>query len=506
VEDISVIQQKLIGISFLPDPEKEKVRTIWNDRFRENEAFLVSFDTSATAVEISLTLYRMIADQGYTSMAGQHFVLALFYDLSEDSWKDRAAEVKHLIKKIETGTTGTVSHVIQFGYLGQMPYLDPVSLQQHTAMLLAQNEHPLCLVASHALTPGGGHNWKAVSVFLDIMRRKTTSVLPLTNYNERIGFLRYAEHDEKRRAASEQELEHIKRILGTDGSLELKSCAAENLKGLEQRCRQQFDIKGTAQPIHPHMHLKGRIEKWKAKRGKSALFNAAAQETGTAMELTGKNLLEEIRAEYTRTPEEITSELVRMFDEIGAGAAVFSEEKQVLQALNVDIPAVRRPVPPVFLYNETGMYQDIIHDYLKDWLEYAIHTAKKDRIETWLAHCPPILQTYARKTDTLLERRQLLTEELNNIPDRAEFVKSVVGDGSMMHSCFRPIVGTGTTSRFVLAHKDGDKELLSTHADGISCFISEQHGGLTHTNDAELKAVHALFFVYDDVILDNLIV
>ena len=67
-------------------------------------------------------------------------------------------------------------------------------------------------------------------------------------------------------------------------------------------------------------------------------------------------------------------------------------------------------------------------------------------------------------------------------------------------------MGNGQTSKFVIYREDRDASEIREHCSGIDCFISARTGQLRNMDDAEIKGIHALFFVFDESILKNVIV
>ena len=83
VTNISDIRYKLIGVCALKGEEKQLLKSLWEDRFSEQMAFLAEVEPSDRALVMAQKIFRKINDAGYQNANGFEVVLAVFVDLRE---------------------------------------------------------------------------------------------------------------------------------------------------------------------------------------------------------------------------------------------------------------------------------------------------------------------------------------------------------------------------------------------------------------------------------------
>ena len=500
--NISQIYQKLIGVSCLKDTAEKRVKAVWEERFRQSDAFWVNADGNEPVNEIARKIFDEISLAGYGTLAGESFVLALFLDLSDGQSLRLSTHWDELAQQISF-TGGSVSCVIQFGDLGRVPYDNASTLRENAEKVLQANNHKLCLVAAPALSVNGGNSWKAAMLLLDVLRRSLSPGTVISG--GKVGFLRYGEYDHEKLTACQAKLAEIQERLSDRGDLEVRRCLNNSLEELEEDGEKRFIINSKAQPLHPGLVVEGMFEKKKAARNRSVQYNSAREQSSIALKMTGDRLVSQIREAFSLDEAAANKALDRLFAQANAGINFMLDESAVGRALSVNDEAVRNPDIPAFLYSEQDKFQEQIGRYLQGRLERGLYEAKKDRVGALKEAYARRLPEYPREKEELEEQRQLCANELGRMIDRQGFLQMVAGAGARMEACFNPVAGTGRTDRFILCRQTSDQQLLKQYCGNDSYYISEQDGGLRSLDDAEIKAIHACFFNLDNTILQYMI-
>ena len=501
--DISAIHRKLLGISYLSEEENRSLRSAWDARFEERDAFFIRANLQDSIADIQTNLFREIRSQGYTALGGTRFVVAVFYDAAAGTLP--AAD----LNAINFGLIGaSLSAMMRFAYLGRQPYADPEAARRFVSAVTASSQSSLCLVATHPLAENSLGSWRAVCLWLDVLRRneEVGQVIPNTRYN--IGFLRYAEFDEERITALRQKIIEYEKKLGDEGADMFDTLLTEFMQKLESGIDTKYFMNAGCQPVHPGLfnQRKGLFRK---------LDPEPANRTSSALKLTGQRLMQRIYSENDLTVQQAKECLTELFETAGAGIEL------ILNADEINSVISRRStnrlwqetlaVPFIGETEEPTQLNEKIAAYFKDCKENARSRVACSVTDTLKEAYKELIPVYEAKKAEMERTLNKMRVELSNMPDKGEFVEMVQGFGDRMECCFSRGQGAAANDmslgKIVVCREEEDRAYYERAYPTSSAgyYISENIGGIRTLDDAEIKAVQTAFYLCSEEILRQLI-
>lgn len=514
---INTAHCKLIGLCCLKGQERDRVYQEWTERFQEHEAFWLDVQENQTAVDMARAATNLIAQQGITHMANSTLVIAVFLDLTAAPNEKLLREVARVAPRLHAALGCNVAVTAEFGYMGVLAFADTDELRGYVQQTVAVNNEtpdtlkPLYLVATSPLVlPEDDNCWKAVTVFLDILRREPSPALLIQGGNPDgdVGFLRYGEYDEHKLKQLTTELKKLEKALSADGEDELEKVLKSVYSGIITDIRARFKPDGNYQPLHPDMIVNGAIKRALARSGHLASYENAKNSTWAALSLTGKNLQEIIMEAYSAKIANAGRDLAEYIEKAGVGVQLEMDTIRMTTRLTPDRMSMAAPQPPALPYKEAGWKLEIT-DYLNAVVEYA---AAKVKFEYGTALCEAYKQVpeslYMDKQRDLSTRLGRVETRLKGVMDRTAFIKLAAAGATLPLAAFFPILGGGTQANWVLTRARADYEELDDRCSGTKTavyFIDEKVGGLKLVDNAPIKALQVLLFNCDDDRLKDLI-
>lgn len=516
--DISTISNHLIGISFLKETDTTCVKAIWDKRFPDSEASFTRAELNESASDILKKVIAQIVGSSIGSLAGKSCVVAIFLDIQDPITSAQLDTIGQLSIMIQTALFCTVSTEVQFAYIGTNPVpkesfqgmKDCVTALSHACATNAVLLRRVCLVAqTMSAQKLSCENWKAVSVFLDLMRRnQQNDIIPTAgfNSNDDVVFLRYGEYDASRRKTLEKTLEKVRKSLGNDGESELLNLIEIDFSKLAQKAAEAVPVCAEQQTIHPDMNVDGFLQKRAAKKGNNKKFKTAQDAMKLAITNTKDAMDTAIAAFYKRALLPSAKEyLLELTERASVGLGLFSDRAKMKEILAPEKGVIFPPHTPEFNYNEKG-YLAEIKQYLDQAQSYIIHksafTTREELLKAYLG----IKEEYFAKQYS--ERRKLLQDtenELEGIPEEDAFLRDAESSGVNLSASFYPVKPGGLTKRILLEYdyKVAENHDNKTSTDIITMYFS--YSQLIAPDPIGTRALHILSFNCTDDRLDDLI-
>lgn len=512
--DISAIHHIMVGVSFLKDEESQVLKQEWDSRFQSNLAFWIDAAPGDTAQSIAIKLVNAYGNEGFFDLAGQSIVLALFYDLREPVPEEVLSQVKRISAMIHAVTGGHTASTVQYGYLGQVPFVDGGKLRSNIAGVSANQLNRLTLVAMPPLVREGTSCWKASIVMLDLMRRTPApdTILPLSGAAsvDAVGFLRYGEFNQSRLNKLTARKEELDKALGDTGREELRNLLLEDLRCLETAVEREIVFDSTIQPIHPDMNVYAHtsaVERFTRRARLRSQYESAVQSTVQAVQDTGKRMEEAIMDKFHLEPEEAAARLMELLHESGAGISLVESIRDLTDDLNLKVDRVNVPSGITFPPNGADYKNDTktIDLFLRESRRWGIYQGECKRLEQMKAAFADVQKEYLLRKKAMEEELQRVKTELKTIRSREQFVEDAIGNGTRMQTCFYPIHGEGETGKYILCRESQDAVLLSQRCAHMAYQINAVNGSLKKIDGAQMKSLHVLYFHPTPSVLENLV-
>lgn len=516
--DISNVQSKLIGVSFLNDKEQQIVKKLWQNSFSRADAFWVEAAETDTAREIAQKVFSEIREAGAAGIDGKTCEIVLFLDYSGEDLRDYSSAIGGLAVTIQDALFCSVPLELQYVYIGTNPTYKKSANQLKEAILALTNDNytnskvpkRACLIARNLISAKENtDHWNSAVFYLDILRRNSVSdVLPTvgTNGNDDVCFIRYAEFDGQRYTELCEIIQKLDQLRGFSGFPELRSELDKRLKNLENEARARFQVSARNQPIHPDMKVEGFFKIQKARRGANAEFTAAQMQTRNALLKTGEALSDGIKKVYE---EELQQNAKNYMDELikscSVGLELLSDREKMSELFDASMISATKPQLPSLLYNEAGYYQDI-ETYLEQVRTCAIVEAKKLYLETLQKAYSSISdEEIALKKIDINKKLAEANAQLAYVPSEKEFIEGANDTaGTTMISFFSPINPGGVTKRLIVdsSVKDAERHDSKVNREVTVMLLPEIQATITSTKP---KAIQMLTFDCDRNRLDDLI-
>ena len=514
---INTAHCKLVGLCCLTGEERKRVYREWTERFHEHESFWLDVQEGQTAIEITRNVAQLIREQGIVHMAGTMVVIAAFLDLTAAPNEAMLREIGKVADRLHGALGCNVEVTAQFGYMGELAFADKQELRGYAAQTVAVNHadpnvlRPLYLVATSPLVlPEDDNCWKAVMVFLDVLRRETAPATMIRGGNPAgdIGFLRYGEYDQQKLGWLSSEHARLTKALSGDGEGAMDTLLKEVYSGIVTEIREKYQPNGNAQPLHPDMIVTGAIRQWQAEHGHLASYEAAKNSTWAALALTGKRLQEIILEAYSEMIDNADRYLAKYLEKAGVGVELEKNAPRMELRLTPQRMTSAAPQPPALPYKKSGWTQEI-NDYLNAVVEYAAAKVKFTYGEALLAAYKQVPQeSYAAREKNLKLQLSRVETRLKGVMNRETFISLATSTEALPLACFYPVLGGGHQSNWVLTREQEDFRSLSGMCSGTKTlvyYIDERSGGLKLVDTAPVKALQVLIFNCDEDRLLDLI-
>lgn len=523
--DISAVNCKLFGVSFLKDEEHEKMKKLWGENFYPYTAFFVRGEPGMQVTQIAQNLCLEIQRQNIPSVAGESVIIALFLDLTEEVSRERVEAMGKLPGLLQSALHCNVSVVFQFGYVGELAFSNASVQRENAKIIVDENikyadtgsRRQLCLVASPTLTIGGNQNWKAVAVFLDVLRRQAnpTQLIPGTDdmqFNNDVGFLSYGEHSASQQLMLSNRSKHLARLLGNQGGEELRQAVEQRLAEMETTLAGKYHIDGSAFPLHTGLVVEDTFfhkNKKKAAKGEYAPYNDARNSISLALSETARVMHEDIARWSEQWVKGALRDLEEIIDRKEVGLELLEEQRSILSCLDVQIEGIVQPQLPSLQYKEAGCLAEIV-EYLEKTLAFRIKEGKQAYVDAIKeAYKSLAEQGFAKKKEDYSRELQLVNMRLSGMCDAREFYTRAVSGHPDKQADFHPFLPTGKENVFILVRgldmQNIANSIASSFAAPPTYSISEKNGGTPILDDAPMKVLGVMFKDCDEQNLLDLI-
>lgn len=506
--DITNINRLTFGVNFLGENGADEVSRLWNSRFAEREAFLVTAEPQTNPNEIFDQFREMLNQREQTEMVGRPCLLTYFVDYTAELPKTAEAAIWGMKKVMEVRLGCNVEAVIQFAYVGTRGD-DAAKQRQNVKRALENNgkkqayeNYRLLMVGKSGLKKAVDNNWKAAVVFVDLLRRSQSvgSYLPTAGSlgKNDIGFLRYGEFDAVRYQELLDQQKRVSEQLANTKPDGLRALVEEKRKALIEQMESGYVIDGNMHPQHPDMIVPektgwfGADPRREAEKGKNDAYNNAVKATRAAVEATGRAIRQEIGDAFDAHIQQAAETLDDFFKKSNTGIKLKLNPVGMQSALYMQPYSVPSTMPKLnFKYSTQGVQQEI-----QSYLEYM----KMESIATGLQkYAAALLNAYEQiPQQVLAEQKDALETERNNLTAKLSNSRDARGFCNLVAQNYPPESIFDITNEM---NVDNQKFLLSRFdyaqmADAAAALgmisahtINDQMSGMVSFDDAPLKAL-----------------
>lgn len=524
--DITNIRRFVFGVNFLGERGAEEVNKLWNSRFAEREAFLVTTDPQTNPREIFEQFRQMLIQRDQLHMVGRECLLTFFVDYTADLPKEAEAAVWGMRKVMETVLGCSVQAVIQFAYVGRRGD-DSVKQRSNVKKALENNEkkqvyenYRLCLVGKSVLQKGEDHNWKASVVFLDLLRRceVVSNYLPMASDlgSNDIGFLRYGEFDQVQYNNLKNKHENLRLMLADADGSKLRELVDRKRSDMIAEVESRYVINGALHPQHPDMivpDVRSRNPfatnpRTAAAKGRNPAYQNAQAHTKEAVKATGKWMREEIEDWFKGHIAEAAQTLEKFFEDANVGIKLKMKPVDMHSALYIQPYTAPVTIPELTLqYSEQGA-QNEIGNYLESIKKNAISSGLSSYAQALREAFDKIPQDDFKKLrDDLEHDRNKVAKELENTLDAKGFC-DLVAQNYPPESIFDITNEMVVDNQKFLLCRDSVVDIAEASASlgMISVHSVDEHMcGMVRFDDAPLKALMVESVDCKDWVLDQLL-
>lgn len=519
VIDIPSAKSKLVGVCCLQGEERDLVKRLWEKRFSGLTAFFTDASPEDSARRIAKRINSEVTNRGFQGMAGLDVIFVVFLDLREDVSENLLQALASVPGILSANLGCNVLMRLNFGFVDTQDDEGRETLPQRIkdAVQSDMDSRGLYLVAEPDFGGRAENHWKAVMVYLDLLRRgaeSAQSLAFLNHDNGTIGFLRYGEYGVDMLSSLQKEYDELTAQLateGNDGGAAFSTQLTSGLMELETAARAQFAVNGAMQPIHPDMTVTGRIAQWQAAHGSNQAFNKAQLATQQALLDTGKRMEQQIQDFYQARMQDPKTFLIGLFQKANVRLKFVENSTQVLSYLDMNDRAVPDAALPTLAYNPNG-YTDQISLYLADKLAHCLYKAKKNAMESLRnAYNSLSQEKIAKERTQMRERLDVVKTNLGHLPTREKFCALALGNGAGLESAFSVFLGAAgdMTLKHLVCRRQDDRTYIQNNCvvHGTECryYIDEAHGGLGELDNAPIKALQAALFDCTDARLEDIL-
>lgn len=515
--DISGINSKLIGISFLSEGENMIIKSIWSKAFSSRDALWVEASISDMSQSLADRVCEGIRKQAL-DILNRNCAVALFFDSNSMNCDGFLTEIRGISEKLQSILFCTVQLELEFVLIGTNPVPSEKAKNLKESILLLskqnveynQNMKRVCLVArNRIMSETDARPWIPVILFLDLLRRTGVNhVLPAegSDGNDDVCFIRFAEYDRPGYMALEAHISSLGKQLGSAGFPTMRTNLSDQLKAIEEEVRSAIQVDENKVPVHSGMTVTGAWKRRKARRGKNDEFFIAQRNTKAALLEAGKELTEEINTFFlNELPEDKCAYFWKLAEDANAGLDLIADSTKMRELFADESGDIAQPSLPALNYNEDG-YREEIKAYLVQMREYAIKTGKNGVYEALGQAYEAIPEEeFAEKRRTIQLELAEESNELANMPDEITFIQSVTGDGSYLRKEFFPVLPGGMTRRLVVDANPEDARKHDSIVGQKATVLLLPGAQIQYLDAAKPKGLHMLSFNCDQKRLDDLI-
>lgn len=516
--ELSTIESKLIGISFLDAENRTRLQRLWVEAFQPLEAFWIDADPSDSEDVIIEKICAAIRNSKTEDIHNCSCVVSVFMDYSALSDEPFQTTLSGISAALQTNLFCTIPIEMQFVTVGTNPVprgnasnarANIYALSKRNAEN-AQLPKKICLLGRNRITQAEDDpSWVSAIFYLDLLRRTNPSViLPAVgpSGNDDICFMRFAEYDRITYRRLESQVIQLQKKLGNSGAVEIVRALCDTLNEIDKKAHTQFEIDEIHQPIHPDLDVKGFWKKFLAKKGNNEAFNIAQRSTKSALSETGKALYEDVRQFFLgHLVPDAQGAFWKLIDRLDVGLDLLHDKRKMTDILGPEIQPYVCPPLPSFSYNENG-YDGEIKNYLISMLHYAIRQSRADYQRELIKVFEAVTSEEIEKKKEIISRKlRDNSVELSKLPNEKQFIASVSGDGKYLNKCFFPIRPGGVTKKLVIDFNEQDAVSHDQEVGQNATVLLISDMQMMYLNASLPKGLQMLSFDCDDERLSDLI-
>lgn len=423
----------LIGVSCLERKDQSALANAWNQRFpfHQHNAFLIEVNSDADRNCVLATVCDRLKQQGFRAIDAP-VVLAVFADVQKPEQSDFLARMNGLdIALTDVLFCGTRA-MFFFAYVGNYRLFAPrAELKQRIEALTAnESSAKTILVGCSALVDC---DWSAETAFLDVYCRSDDGIQSRLAPGT-LGFLRYACTSALKWNEQQDQLERTARRLGRNGEITLKQAIDNLVAGVaEELERDCSPVKG-AHPVAPGLLLT-RGQRRAAEKGRDPSYNKALESTISAVEQTGKSIVNYCAARRAAFREQADDLLHALITQTEAGIELLKDRETMEQMLNRSSTAQDARLELSGKYTMEEL-QSAIYDYLREVLRQELDCTKEALVQE-LKNAYHSLDLNRLECE-YQEEYSRCQRALSETPDPAVFLRRVVQGDENGDSVFSP--------------------------------------------------------------------
>lgn len=478
---ISTIQTSLLGLCFMKGTQRDNLKKEWDDRIDARAALWVELDVDSSYETIQESILSAIQQQ-QGALPNKEYILAAFLDFQEQIPADLLESLNKIQQLLGLVLNRRTIAVMQFGYVGTIGLSRGKMARENAAMFANANAsrpaallHRLCLVGTEFTKIGEESNWRAVMLFLDLIRRQNSLVdfLPTGPDgvpNDDVAYLRYSEYDKKKTAALELEKERITLLKGTQGDQELFTLYEERRSEMRRIVKDRFAIARNVHPIHPGMNVTGFLKIRSAQHGNNAAYNDAAEKTKTAVYQTAQRMEQEIKQIFAGYIQNAQQDLANMLEKAKVGLQLKKDAAHMRNILNLT-QGSDRPMLPMLFYNPAGPSEEI-YEYLIKVRNYVTDACVAEYENKIRAAYEALVEKGFEEEEQLLDAElTAVQEKLRHLQIPQTIVETIRNNGFLPETGLIPNGVSGKQKGYVIFRGDVDTtNLMNTIAGSMAVY------------------------------------
>ncbi len=534
--DLTGVRRELFGISFLE--ESQSAAKQWQARFRGDHAFWMEADANTRTEQIVLDLTALLDERNIRDRGGRSCVVALFVDGTQQLSEQIQAVITELAGKMRSVLNYSVDAQIQFCDMGKVGLGSRQVQRDNVRTLMGLNTKTSgtvqtrnCMVAQPVRGAERSNHWKAVMVYLDLLRRESQlgELMTLPDHNMKleacpghVGFLGYEEFNQEERAALQERKEQLQNMLGKGGEEKFRTLVVRKREELIAQGKDRFKIHPELHPIHPDMVIPEptgiRVlfgnPRTAAARGTNEKFKEAARLTREAVVGTAQCMEDEIGAWLSEEAKQAPETLKQWYLDAGLSIAVKRKGNAMHNMLNLISVTMPEDPPLSLAYNPDG-YDEAIREYLTGCRDQALASGLEKVRQALLAeYDATTVEQWDEEEETLKMKKGQVEEELENCPDVPTICRELFVEQHGIRECQfsttlpATIAGMSQSTVLLAQGEEMDRILESVSTGGARVkkyYIRHPGGGIAQPDPAPMKALTIQYAQGNDKALEWLL-
>lgn len=322
---LAVIPDTMLAINCLDQKEREvygHVNRLWSERFLPHNSFWLDVCRNGSH-DLVQTLKDQQAriDLPPNPDKEAKYQISLFLDLRNPLEQDVLEQIRLFYRDFNVEFGSDIRSIMIYCYVGRYNGCNHVPNVRENIEVLIRTfpDARLCQIGENSPGERDGECWVPVMAFVDVMRRYPTLLVDHL-VSLRLGYFRYQLYKKALREQKVLEVNQYSALLCEGDESCVQSYLMEQLNSLDNKLKDEYDLNGEVQPIHPDLQSVKGFAGWMSTLWKKRDKETALRSTRYAVEQTGKRLMDEIDAFYHLTQERADEILRTLIDKAGLKA------------------------------------------------------------------------------------------------------------------------------------------------------------------------------------------